>query len=382
MPDAIQKAPTNNAPARPTTRSASIEWWKPETLDQAKEIAELFATSGLVPNDYAGKAAKCLVAMIFGGELGLPPLAAMQSIQVVNGRPSLYGDAIPALVKTSPGSDLEEEPIRDQAGETIGWRCKAVRRGCADVVREYTKADAQRAGLWGKDNWKKYPARMLQMRARSWAARDQFADVLTGLAVFEDHVDVEKAATFTVVPSSSSSSTENLPLEVSTSDQAGEVELPPAPREPKTWTQKVEPKRAKAGDFWVAKDTGKKSHLVEGEKGLAWVAILTATEVDREVERLELRGTQALEEPAQELAEESPAATPTEESTAEPQAEPQEPSALDLLRGAAKDAGLDAAGVAEVATKELGRPIFSSSDLEGEEFVQVRQAIERGGSSS
>jgi hypothetical protein len=49
--------------------------------------------------------------------------------------------------------------------------------------------DAKRAGLLGKDNWKNYPRRMLQMRARSWALRDCFSDVLLGMRLAEELQD-------------------------------------------------------------------------------------------------------------------------------------------------------------------------------------------------
>lgn len=52
-------------------------------------------------------------------------------------------------------------------------------------------SDAKLAGLLSKSGtWKTYPQRMLQMRARSWCLRDQFADLLCGLGVYEEQQDV------------------------------------------------------------------------------------------------------------------------------------------------------------------------------------------------
>lgn len=47
------------------------------------------------------------------------------------------------------------------------------------------------AGLWGKQGpWKTNPRRMLQMRARAFAGRDAVPDVLKGLAVAEEAIDI------------------------------------------------------------------------------------------------------------------------------------------------------------------------------------------------
>ena len=51
-------------------------------------------------------------------------------------------------------------------------------------------ADAKRAGLAGKSGpWTQYPRRMLQMRARGFALRDAFPDLLRGLVTAEEAMD-------------------------------------------------------------------------------------------------------------------------------------------------------------------------------------------------
>ena len=55
--------------------------------------------------------------------------------------------------------------------------------------------DAKRAGLWTKAGpWQTYPRRMLQMRARSFALRDAFPDVLKGLISVEEALDNHSGA--------------------------------------------------------------------------------------------------------------------------------------------------------------------------------------------
>ena len=71
----------------------------PQNLDEALKFADYLANSDIVPKDFQRKPANILVAVQWGMELGLQPMQAMQSIAVINGRPSLWGDAVIALAR-------------------------------------------------------------------------------------------------------------------------------------------------------------------------------------------------------------------------------------------------------------------------------------------
>ena len=74
----------------------------PQTFEQAMKFSQMLAESDLVPKDFRGKPGNCLIAMQWGSELGLKPLQALSNIAVVNGRAALWGDAVIALVRSSP----------------------------------------------------------------------------------------------------------------------------------------------------------------------------------------------------------------------------------------------------------------------------------------
>ena len=179
-----------------TTQKQSGGWLSCQTFDQALKLAETFSKSAMVPKQYQGNAANCLVAMAYGDSLGMAPLQAMQSVAVVNGVPALYGDGMLALVQASPVFESIEESIEDGAAV-----CTVKRRGMKPVQRVFTVDDAKRAGLWGKAGpWQQYPSRMLQMRARSWALRDAFADVLRGIQSVEEVRDIPEVIDVTPTP--------------------------------------------------------------------------------------------------------------------------------------------------------------------------------------
>lgn len=158
----------------------------PRTFEQALTFADYLADSDLVPKDFKGRPGNCLIAMQWGAELGLKPLQAMQNLAIINGRPSLWGDAVIALVRASP---LCEFVIESDDGVTA--TCRVKRRGEPEQSRTFSMADAEKAGLKGKSGpWSQYPQRMRQMRARAFALRDVFPDVLRGLPIAEEVMDM------------------------------------------------------------------------------------------------------------------------------------------------------------------------------------------------
>ena len=158
----------------------------PRTFEQALTFCDYLADSDMVPKDFKGKPGNCLIAIQWGAELGLKPLQAMQNLAIINGRPSLWGDAVIALVRASP---LCEFVIESDDGSTA--TCRVKRRGEPEQSRTFGIDDAKTAGLLGKAGpWTQYPKRMRQMRARAFALRDVFPDVLRGLPVAEELMDM------------------------------------------------------------------------------------------------------------------------------------------------------------------------------------------------
>lgn len=159
----------------------------PQTLDEAMRVSSVLADSTFVPKDYQGRPGNVLVAMQMGAELGLPPMQALQNVAVINGRPAIWGDALLGIVKSS---GLLEYIREEDDGQTA--TCTVKRKGDAEpVVQSFSMEEAKRAGLAGKSGpWQQYPKRMRQMRARSFALRDAFADVLKGLHLAEEAQDM------------------------------------------------------------------------------------------------------------------------------------------------------------------------------------------------
>ena len=173
----------------------------PQSVEEVYRLSKAVAASGLAPNGM-NTPEQIMVAIMHGAEIGLPPMQAVQRIAVVNGRPAVWGDAIPALL-LSRGFRLRE--WIEGADDARCAVCEIKRPDGETIERRFSIGDAKRAGLWqtaakvkrnGKDGswyekdndspWFRFPERMLQMRARGFAARDGAADALSGLYLREE----------------------------------------------------------------------------------------------------------------------------------------------------------------------------------------------------
>lgn len=164
----------------------------PQNMTEAMEFSKMLSVSEMVPKSYQRKPQDILVAVQWGYELGLQPLQALQNIAIINGKPSVYGDAALALVKNDPRCAGVNEKIEGDGDARTAY-CKVKRRYGEEIeetVAQFSVADAKRARLWGKQGpWSQYPDRMLQMRARGFAIRDAFPDALKGVITAEEAQD-------------------------------------------------------------------------------------------------------------------------------------------------------------------------------------------------
>lgn len=169
-----------------TQTKSNLQALNPTTLDQAMQFAEILSKSSIVPKDFQGNPGNILVAIQWGYELNLQPMQAMQSIAVINGRPSLWGDAILAMARASGKLESIDETVENNVAT-----CTVKRKGEPAATRTFSLEEAKKAGLTNRPTWQAYPNRMLQMRARGFALRDVFTDILRGFEVAEEAVDKE-----------------------------------------------------------------------------------------------------------------------------------------------------------------------------------------------
>ena len=197
----------------------------PKTIEEVFRFGELICQSGLAPAGLKTPQAVTVV-LLKGLEIGMQPMAALESFGVINGRACIYGDGIPALL-WSRGFDIEEgEPTGE--GDERKATCTVTRPGGKKITRSFSLKQARTAGLMSKSGpWTQYPDRMLMMRARAFAARDAAADVLKGIPVLEEQRDIVVDVTPETTGATQGtvvSQIEDIPDEVTTDNGADQQE--------------------------------------------------------------------------------------------------------------------------------------------------------------
>lgn len=150
----------------------------------AAEIAGYISNTDFVPQALRGKPDQISAAILYGDEVGLPPMRSLAMIVVIKGTPSLRAEAQRAMILAA-GHELWFEESTTTRAIAAGRR-----KGSDRVARiTFTMDDAKRAGLAGQQNYRTYPAEMLRARASAALARATFPDIIGGLAATEEIED-------------------------------------------------------------------------------------------------------------------------------------------------------------------------------------------------
>ena len=154
----------------------------PTTWAALMEMSEVIAGArGLIPR-HIESPAHAAVLIMRGAELGLQPMESLGGLHLIDGKVTLGVDimlrvAIQGGVTVAYpdfGQDLVTVELRRPNFEP--FRCS------------WSLDDAKRAGLAGRQNWRKYPRAMLRARAVAEALRAYAPDLLAG-AYLPDELD-------------------------------------------------------------------------------------------------------------------------------------------------------------------------------------------------
>lgn len=161
-----------------------------DTLRVARNFAQDLAKSTMIPLQYQNNYANCLVALEYANRTGQSPLQVMQSLNVIQGRPSWDSKALIGMINTSGkyDEDLHFTYGKDDKGEIIS--CFAWTRKNGEVVEgiPYTMEKAKKEGLLNKNNsfWNKDHVLMLTYRAVSRFASINCPEITLGLYTTEE----------------------------------------------------------------------------------------------------------------------------------------------------------------------------------------------------
>lgn len=151
------------------------------TVEPAFELAGRLAKTEFVPAALRGRPEAIMATILAGVELGIDPMVSLRTIHIIEGRPTLAAEIQRALIRRD-GHRLWTSEYTSRKVTLHG-----VRIGQDDEhVVTWEIADAERAGIASKQNWRRYPRQMLFARATSEIARLAFSDVTAGMYAPED----------------------------------------------------------------------------------------------------------------------------------------------------------------------------------------------------
>lgn len=152
----------------------------PDEWQVLTQQANALVASGFLPQS-VNTVQKAVAIMTLGRELGIGAWAALNGINVIQGKPTVSPQLMLAMINAK--GQLEDMVITDEDGV-----CSVTmkRRGRTPHTAAFSMQDAAAMGLSNKDNWKKQPAIMRQWRAVAACARVVFPDVILNLYTPEE----------------------------------------------------------------------------------------------------------------------------------------------------------------------------------------------------
>lgn len=158
-------------------RSAMTLAFEPHDLTSAMQLADVLSRSKLMPASLRNPA-DILIVVMTGRELGLTTMQSVRGMHVIDGKVGMSAELILALVKKR----AECEYLRVVESTDSVCTLETKRKGDPEPTRmSYTIEQARRAGVTGKDNWRKHTEAMLRARCASAICRVVYPDLLLGV---------------------------------------------------------------------------------------------------------------------------------------------------------------------------------------------------------
>jgi len=147
--------------------SNELSLYEENSFNAAMKIAQTLAKSKVVPSALQGKADDVFAVLVMGAEIGIKPMQALNSINVIQGKPTISPQLMMAMVRGKLPSAIID--IKQNA-ETKSVTVKAARsKDELDAGLYYESVwdmdRATRMGLALKDNYQKQAKTMA-----SWGA--------------------------------------------------------------------------------------------------------------------------------------------------------------------------------------------------------------------
>lgn len=198
----------SHAPREASMPAVRAGFFDLQSFELIQRVSKAFAQSDLVPKQYQGNIANCMIAMDMAQRIGANPLMVMQNLYIVHGTPGWSSKFLIATINACGRySSLRYEWKGEPGKPDYGCRAWAVERETRErldgiwVTWEMVKAEG-----WDSKNgskWKTMPDQMFVYRSAAFWQRAYAPELGMGLQTAEDLQDTfdarqDESGAFTV----------------------------------------------------------------------------------------------------------------------------------------------------------------------------------------
>jgi hypothetical protein len=165
-------------------------------LDKLMEMSQMLSQSTIVPDTYRNRPENCFIALDMASRMGMSPIVIMQSLFVIQGRPSWSGQAIASMIRANPTlKNVNLEYVGERGTASWGAYVTAERVSDGRVLKgtTVTLGMAKAEGWLDKkgSKWLTMPEQMLAYRAYAFFGRVHVPELMMGLQTAEEVLDVQ-----------------------------------------------------------------------------------------------------------------------------------------------------------------------------------------------
>lgn len=159
----------------------------------AMQMAEALSLSTIVPTQYQKNRSNCLIAIEQAQRLNISPIAVMQNLDVIQGRPAWRSKFLIAMINNSGKFDeeLQFDETKDKDGKPFSCTAWTMRNGRKVEGMTVDMDIAKNEGWLSKNGskWKTMPQLMLRYRAASFFSSLNCPEITLGIYTREEILD-------------------------------------------------------------------------------------------------------------------------------------------------------------------------------------------------
>jgi hypothetical protein len=174
-----------------------------QTFELVQRQAKALSMSSLVPDNFKNNIPNCIIALEMASRMNASPMAVMQNIYIVHGKPSWSSQFIISCINScGKFSPLRFEMIGEGDDATCFARAEDVATGHRIEGPPVSIAMAKKEGWFSKNGskWQTMPELMLRYRAATFFGRLYCPEMLMGMHTRDEIEDMKPAQAKVVKP--------------------------------------------------------------------------------------------------------------------------------------------------------------------------------------